>query len=129
MSNQNTNFISLAEAAKLTNYSQDYISLLCRRGKMKGEKLGRNWFTTKEWIDNYINKTNGSGERIIPVRIESVSDIKPNSVSDNFEAKAINTNQIPADFLSLIKKLMFVIIIFSALISVSVFIFFAIKNS
>ena len=129
MSNQNTNFISLAEAAKLTNYSQDYISLLCRRGKMKGEKLGRNWFTTKEWIDNYINKTNGSGERIIPVRIESVSDVEPSSVSDNFEAKAINTNQIPADFLSLIKKLMFVIIIFSALISVSVFIFFAIKNS
>ena len=76
MSDQNTKYIPLAEAAKLTNYSQDYISLLCRRGKMKGEKLGRNWFTTKEWIDDYINKTNGSGERIIPVRIENAAEME-----------------------------------------------------
>ena len=73
MSDQNIKYISLAEAAKLTNYSQDYISLLCRRGKMKGEKLGRNWFTTKEWLDDYINRTNGSGEIVVPVRIENVS--------------------------------------------------------
>ena len=75
MSSANVNYISLHEAAKLTNYSQDYISLLCRQKKLKGEKLGRNWVTTKEWVENYINKTKGSGQNIIPVRIESKNEV------------------------------------------------------
>ena len=71
MNDSNINYISLSEAAKLTNYSQDYISLLCRQKKLKGTKIGRNWVTTKEWVENYINKTNGSGENIIPVKIKN----------------------------------------------------------
>ncbi|MCK4592505.1 helix-turn-helix domain-containing protein [Candidatus Parcubacteria bacterium] len=71
MSNANTNYISLNEAAKLTNYSQDYISLLCRQKKLKGIKIGRNWVTTREWVEDYINKTKGSGQNIVPVRVEN----------------------------------------------------------
>ncbi len=71
MNNLEANYISLNEAAKLTNYSQDYISLLCRQKKLKGTKIGRNWVTTKEWIESYINRTNGSGENVIPVKIEN----------------------------------------------------------
>ena len=73
MNNLEANYISLHEAAKLTNYSQDYISLLCRQKKLKGTKIGRNWVTTKEWVEDYINKTKGSGQNIIPVRIENKS--------------------------------------------------------
>lgn len=36
-------------------YSQEYISLLARQGKIDAHKEGRNWFTTKKAIDNYIN--------------------------------------------------------------------------
>jgi len=53
------NYISLSEAAKLTNYSQDYISLLCRQKKLKGTKIGRNWVTTKQWLEEYTEKTKG----------------------------------------------------------------------
>lgn len=70
MNNLETNYVSLHEAAKLTNYSQDYISLLCRQKKIKGIKIGRNWVTTREWVHDYIDNTNGSGESVIPVRIE-----------------------------------------------------------
>ena len=73
MNGANINYISLHEAAKLTNYSQDYISLLCRQKKIKGTKIGRNWVTTKEWVENYVNKTKGSGENIIPVKIKNVA--------------------------------------------------------
>ena len=83
MSNTNINYISLGEAAKLTNYSQEYISLLCRQKKLEGTKIGRNWVTTKEWIENYVNKTKGSGENIIPVKIKN---IKKQSISDAFQA-------------------------------------------
>ena len=71
MNNLEANYISLHEAAKLTNYSQDYISLLCRQKKIKGVKMGRNWVTTKEWIQGYINKTKGSGQNVISVRVEN----------------------------------------------------------
>jgi Fic family protein len=36
-------------------YSQEYISLLARQGKIDAHKEGRNWFTTKKAIDDYIN--------------------------------------------------------------------------
>ena len=37
-------------------YGQEYVSLLARQGKIDAHKEGRNWFTTKEAILNYINK-------------------------------------------------------------------------
>lgn len=69
--NEDSKFISLSEAAKITNYSQDYISLLCRKGKLKAQKLGRNWVTTKEWVQAYIDHSNGTGVSVIPVKIKS----------------------------------------------------------
>ena len=47
-------YISLAEAAEGTPYSQEYLSLLARRGKIEAFKLKRNWLTTKEAIERYI---------------------------------------------------------------------------
>ncbi len=70
MKNEEPQFISLAAAAKLTNYSQDYISLLCRQGKLKAEKLGRNWVTTKEWVYEYVDKTEGKGAASVPVKVK-----------------------------------------------------------
>jgi len=49
-------YISLREATKYCSYSQDYLKLRARQGKLKSIKLGRNWFTTKEWIEEYIRK-------------------------------------------------------------------------
>lgn len=68
--NEELKFISLAEAAKITNYSQDYISLLCRQGKLRAQKLGRNWVTTKEWVQSYVDNSNGTGVSIIPVKVQ-----------------------------------------------------------
>ena len=35
-------------------YSQEYVSLLARQGKIDAHKEGRNWFTTKQAVLNYI---------------------------------------------------------------------------
>lgn len=78
MKTEESQFISLAAAAKMTNYSQDYISLLCRQGKLKAEKLGRNWVTTKEWVDEYVDKTEGKGASVVPVKIKE-ADKKENA--------------------------------------------------
>jgi len=46
-------FVSLSEAAKGTPYSQEYLSLLARRGKIEALKLGRNWVIKREAIQRY----------------------------------------------------------------------------
>ena len=49
-------YISLAEIAKGANYSQEYLSLLARKGKLDAIKLGRNWMTTKKSIEDYLKR-------------------------------------------------------------------------
>jgi len=46
----------LAEASKLCPYSQEYLSLLARKGKLETIKIGRNWVTTRKSIEEYIRK-------------------------------------------------------------------------
>lgn len=47
-------YVSLNKVAKDTPYSQEYLSLLARQGKLEAHKEGRNWLTTKEAIERYI---------------------------------------------------------------------------
>jgi hypothetical protein len=49
-------YLSMKEASKITPYEQDYLSLLARRGELKAEKIGRNWFTRVEWLNAYISE-------------------------------------------------------------------------
>lgn len=52
-------YISLQEATKYCDYSQEYLSLRARQGKLKAKKFGRNWVTTKEWLNEYL-ENNGT---------------------------------------------------------------------
>lgn len=47
-------WISLAKAAQGTQYSQEYLSLLARMGRIEAVKQGRNWVTTREAVQNYM---------------------------------------------------------------------------
>lgn len=53
---ENKNLISLEEATKFCNYSQEYLSLRARRKKLKSVKVGRVWMTTKEWLGDYLSR-------------------------------------------------------------------------
>jgi len=44
----------MLEASKMCAYSQEYLSLLARKGKLFSKKLGRNWFTTREAVNDYL---------------------------------------------------------------------------
>lgn len=48
-------YLSLAEAAKISRngYSEEYLSLLARNGKIGAVKFGRNWKITKEALEEY----------------------------------------------------------------------------
>ncbi len=52
--NNSDKFILLSEAAKATPYSQEYLSLLARKKKIRARKIGRNWYTKQSWINDYV---------------------------------------------------------------------------
>jgi len=50
-------FMSLAEASKLTPYSKEYLGLLARKGVISATKIGRNWHITQEALEEYLAKS------------------------------------------------------------------------
>jgi Fic family protein len=46
--------LTLAEASKLTPYTQEYLSLLARKGSLGAFKLRRNWVITKKALNEYL---------------------------------------------------------------------------
>ncbi|MDI6603493.1 MAG: hypothetical protein QME57_05345, partial [Patescibacteria group bacterium] len=57
-------YISLQGATKYCNYSQEYLSLRARQGKLKAIKFGRNWVTKKEWLEEYLKKVKEYNESL-----------------------------------------------------------------
>lgn len=64
-SSQNENeYITLFQAAKLCPYSEPYLRLRARQGKLKSIKLGKKWATTAQWVKDYTEKANEWKERL-----------------------------------------------------------------
>src|SRR3989344_3874906 len=49
-------WLSMSEAALLTPYSAEYLSLLARKKKIASKKIGNAWYTTKEVLDAYMKR-------------------------------------------------------------------------
>jgi len=52
--NEKKQFLSLADAAKLTPYSAEYLSLLARKGLIAAVKIGKDWHVTPEALNEYM---------------------------------------------------------------------------
>jgi Fic family protein len=53
--NEKQGYISLQEATKYCDYSQEYLSLLARKGKLTAIKINKNWVTTREAVEDYMS--------------------------------------------------------------------------
>ena len=47
-------WISTKEAAEYTGYTPRYICYLLANGLVEGRRFGRDWFTTKKALDEYL---------------------------------------------------------------------------
>jgi excisionase family DNA binding protein len=47
-------WISVRQAARYTGYTESHIRLLLRTGTVKGQRFGRDWFTTIKALDEYL---------------------------------------------------------------------------
>jgi excisionase family DNA binding protein len=47
----NSNYVTCAEAANTLGFSHDHVRKLINQGRLKAEKLGRNWIIEKKNLD------------------------------------------------------------------------------
>ncbi len=55
--------LPLAELAKGTPYSQEYLSLRARQGALEAMKVGRNWQASRRALESYAKRIRGSSRR------------------------------------------------------------------
>lgn len=48
--------VSIADVAKGTPYSAEYLSLLARKGRIPAIKITRDWLTTHQAVSSYVKK-------------------------------------------------------------------------
>lgn len=55
--------LSLKQAAKISGLSHGHLRLLVRTGELWGTKLGRNWVTTRQAVDEYLARDRKPGPK------------------------------------------------------------------
>lgn len=56
------NYILLSKIAKEKKYAQEYLGLLARRGDIGSIRIGKRWYTTKEWFAEFLQDAKGRKE-------------------------------------------------------------------
>ncbi|HOX30521.1 MAG TPA: hypothetical protein P5080_05010 [Candidatus Paceibacterota bacterium] len=87
----NTEYISLFEASKLCSYSEPYLRLRARQGKLKSIKLGKKWMTTELWIKDYVKKTKEWNAKIAAKKAQ-VKEFEAEMKEEIKEIKEIQTS-------------------------------------
>jgi hypothetical protein len=80
----------MSEAAKMTPYAQDYLSLLCRREQLQGKKIGRKWYTTVEWINDYLKEMRPN--EVIESRVKNQESRINSNIKERHKKRGIFEN-------------------------------------
>ncbi|HLM84218.1 MAG TPA: hypothetical protein VK254_03350 [Candidatus Bathyarchaeia archaeon] len=51
------NFILLSKVAKEKKYAQEYLGLLARRGDIGSIRIGKRWYTTWQWFEEFLENS------------------------------------------------------------------------
>ena len=58
-----SDFIPLREAVEISGLSASHLRLLVSSGKLWGQKLGRDWFTTRSAVEAYLAEGHKPGPK------------------------------------------------------------------
>ena len=56
VANSPDSLVSLKEAGKFVNLSPGTLRNYCEKGTIRGLKVGRNWLTTRSWLQSYVDR-------------------------------------------------------------------------
>lgn len=117
MNQEELRYISLQEATKYCGYSQEYLSLRARQGKLKSVKFGRNWVTTKKWLEKYLKEIEKYNNNFKDKKAFSLIENLPTISEPSLEISELNI--FPS--LTLIVILIFILIFCGILFAPSYF--------
>lgn len=80
-----SDYITLADASEQSPYSQEYLSLRARQGKLRALKRGRTWYTTGGWLDDYLEQVNEARNELKTMQV-----IAPVSSSTDNDMSSVN---------------------------------------
>jgi hypothetical protein len=111
------NYISLAQAAKNCPYSQEYLALRARQGKLKAVKFGRNWKTRIDWVQEYTVGVKEYNVKIVEAKkADCVLEDRTSPPPDNLPVEDIKRLRLALGCLALFSG----IFLFSSVALVSV---------
>ena len=93
-------YLSLARASEGTPYSQEYLSLLVRKGRIKAKKIGRNWYTTTLEVAAYQERQKMNLLKKI-AHANGIPSSETTSVPNLIKSDTISSKELvmsPADF-------------------------------
>src|SRR3989344_3831283 len=47
-------FVSAQEAAEISNLTRDYVARLCRDGRVRGRRIGKNWYVDELALKDFL---------------------------------------------------------------------------
>ena len=113
-------YITLQEAAKLCRYSQEYLSLRSRQGKLKALKFGRNWVTKNNWVEDYLRETGnpnqGPRENKDFIQAPSLDNFSSESNSFSLARTEISPTVFPAISIRLAVGVFLLFLIFGGIL-------------
>jgi hypothetical protein len=89
------NYITLQEATTYCQYSQEYLSLRARSGKLRAVKLGRNWTTKKEWLDEYFATVENYKEYIEECKARKINKEENIETIKEFTKQVVAPENLP----------------------------------
>jgi hypothetical protein len=58
-------FVLLSQVAKEKKYAQEYLGLLARRGDIGSLRIGKRWYTTWEWVEEFLENSQKKKAEIV----------------------------------------------------------------
>jgi hypothetical protein len=91
---KNNIFISLSQGAGYSGYSQDYLRFRIRQGKLRAKKIGRNWLTTKEWLDEYLQKVSDYKTHLVALKSKETEEVSEKPQEENLPPEVSETPEV-----------------------------------
>src|SRR3989344_4115874 len=85
-------FFSLREIAGSSPFSADYLRIRILQKKLRGVKFGREWYTTREWLADYLGRYAQKSKRI---HVAEVADVAAVTVPARVVSPDVPTSGIP----------------------------------
>lgn len=81
------NFILLSKVAKEKKYAQEYLGLLARRGDIGSIRIGKRWYTTWDWFEEFLENSHKK-------KVENVCEIAKTKTEKIAEKKTVSEPEV-----------------------------------